>query len=698
MSVLSWLLAVLRRLLHSLNTLTQIGRRALLLLVSFIKRRGIDLPRMIAHFNPDKHTTGSTGSRQEMDTGTCGFQHSAEIVRPSVVPSDPKLLQPPTLDDNYIPPHYHFRSNSESGSEADDVESQDFNPPLMVNAPIVPPVSGALAPLPVPVPLLSEAHPRIFPGSPDTVRRYERYAIVPDEPTRYTIPPLTIALLPNAPPSGWTRCLHPEGAQYFFNEEKRVFTDANLFDNESFMFINSTMHTVHDFLRAYNVQLPPDVDLVLDEYLYTDQSKGCQYYFVNHKDRCVFWMDKAESSELFPVTEELNGITSASHIQHELEAQYWYHCELYPRSLEVTDEIVNVLRDILLHALGDLITSSTSTVAWTVDNLNHMINLTNGLATVENVGKNVDNKFDGSSCLVGRFMYHFVRARVYNFHGEPGARLNVDQSVYGTVRRRTLLITLLSPMLFYAPDFYLFNLYTIYPDGIIRHRDWPEFITRLHNEWRQFTLDAAVVLNANVAFLSIQSIDQGGFALPDRTPGQIASYVSLLTSIGAIIIGLLLLKNNRNRERMTAVDAARFIFSWTHPTLGLETLAVLSSLPYAMLVWSLVSFLAAVSFMCFENADVATRTLVGVSWTAVAALILWCIFSSWESGNWGWLRRLLCRGNTAEDEEQGDMVEESKSATSESRPRKRRWVWPSMSLRGRFYDSTRTAKNLNLNV
>jgi hypothetical protein len=77
---------------------------------------------------------------------------------------------------------------------------------------------------------------------------------------------------------------------------------------------------------------------------------------------------------------------------------------------------------------------------------------------------------------------------VYNFHGEPGARLNVDQSVYATVPKRTLLIKLLSPLLFYAPDFHFVGLQKLYTDGLVRHRGWAEFITRLNGEWKEFTL------------------------------------------------------------------------------------------------------------------------------------------------------------------------------------------------------------------
>ncbi|KAJ6588820.1 hypothetical protein B0H19DRAFT_220413 [Mycena capillaripes] len=566
--------------------------------------------------------------------------------------------------------------------------------------------SGVFGDIALPsVALLSEAHPRIFPGTPESVRRYDRKASAPDEPTQFTLPPLTISLLPNAPPPGWIACLHPEGAKYFFHEEKRVFTDANLFDPPTLVFITDHIRIVTDFLRAHGVQLEPDVDLVLDEYIYSDQSKGCQYYFVNHQDRCVFWMDTADSDMMFPIMTELNGVTSASHIRHELEAQYWNHCELFPRSFEVTHEIIDELRDIVLHAL-DLITSATSTVSWKVEDLNNMINLIDGFG--KNVDRgNINKKFSGASCLVGRLMQVFVRARVYNFHGEPSARLNVDQSVYTTVRKRTLLIKLLSPLLFYAPDFHLVGLQTIYTDGLIRHRGWSEFITRLNREWQEFTLYATVVLNANVAFLAIQSVDNNGFTNPNRSPTQISSYLSMLTSIGAIIIGLLLVKQNRDRDRVTAPDAAKFIFNRTHPTLGLETLAILYSLPYAMLIWSMVSFLAAFSFMCFLRSSLVTRTLVAVLWAAVAALILWCVFTAWDSGDWDWLRGLLScwrpAADGAEEEDQGDASaaaqDEAKSAAgseSGSKPRKRRWVWPSIAqaLRKGSYDSERTVTNV----
>ncbi|KAJ7067895.1 hypothetical protein C8F01DRAFT_1116136 [Mycena amicta] len=561
--------------------------------------------------------------------------------------------------------------------------------PAQSRAPSIYDAADAVEPVPT---LLNEAHPRIVTGTPETFNRYSRRIYVADKPTHFDIEPLTIGGKANNPSDDWQTCSHPEGAPYFFHSKNRVFTDVNLFDKSLLVFIDETMKTILDFLRVHNVQLDDNVDLVLDEYLFSDSSQGCQYYFVNHNSRCIFWMDYA-SSDLFSASHELMGISTASHIRHVLEEQYWYHCELFPLSLRVTHDIVDELRDIVLHSLGDLITSSTSTVSRKVEELDRMVKLIEGIT--KNVEKGNDQKLSGTSCIVGRLMHEFAHDRVFNFHGEPAARLGVYNSVYDTQRHRTPLIRMLSPLLFYAPDFHLDGLHTIYTDGLVRNRGWSEFVTRLTSEWQEFTLYATVVLNANVAFLSIQSVDTNGTATPHRSSTQISSYMSMLTSIGAIIIGLLLLKQNRNRDRGTAPDAALYMFNRTHPTLGLETLAVLYSLPYAMLIWSMVSFLAAFSFMCFEDADLKTRTLTAVLWVVVSALILWCAVNGWENGlvDWDWRWMLgIFRAKQEEDREEKsvqDADDEVTSVASHTKPSKRRW-WPPVTLRGRSMDSDKT--------
>ncbi|KAJ6452222.1 hypothetical protein C8R45DRAFT_1113096 [Mycena sanguinolenta] len=524
-----------------------------------------------------------------------------------------------------------------------------------------------------PSPCLSDAHLRIFPGTPETIGRYTRKATIPTDPTAFSIPPLTMFVRPNTPPDGWTACEHPEGALYFFHEEKRVFTDANIFSTETRVFINDNLRAMNDFIRVHSVHLEPGVDLVLDEYIYSDGSKGCQYYFVNHLGRCVFWMDNTES-DVFPVTFEVKCMASASHIRHELEAQYW--------AFEVTHEIVDELRDIVLHATGDVLTSQTTTISWKIDDLRDMITLIAG--SDKNVGINSEKRFSGYNCLVGRLMYLFALSRVYNFHGEPGARLNIDQSIHATVQKRTMLMRLLSPLLFYALHSQLLGLDSVITDGIVHFSGWEPFVKGLHSEWQESIINAAVVLNANVGFLSIQSVDQGGNLVPTCSPAQIASYVSILASIASMIIGLLLVSNHRNRDRDSAAAAATFVFNRTHPKFGLETLAVL-----------MLSFFIAFSSMCFQKTSLPTRTLVAAIWAIVAVLILWCVFYSWESF-WEWLHDVVsCLRSSPEEETQDEtnMTQQDEARSGvRSESKKWRWVvsWPIITIR-KMYDSKRSS-------
>ncbi|KAF7361078.1 hypothetical protein MSAN_01138800 [Mycena sanguinolenta] len=371
---------------------------------------------------------------------------------------------------------------------------------------------------------------------------------------------------------------------------QRVFTDADLFDPATVVFINDNIRTVNDFVRAHNVDLPPGVDLVLHESIFADEIKGCLYYFVNHLNRCVFWIDNV-GSELFLVTPDVRDMTSPSHCRHELEAQYWLHCAYYPRAFELTHEILYELRNIVLHAAGDVLAFSDTPVSWKLHELRDMFAFI--AHSDENVGKHTENQFEGYSCFVSRLMHSFA---CYRSHGEPVARLIEKQSVHGTVQNRTMFIRLLNPLLFNAPGANLFRLHAATTGQLVNCRAWEQLVQRLVSEWQESIINAAVILNANVAFLSIQSVDQGGNIVSARSPAQIASYVSILTSIASTALGLLLSNLYRNRDTKSTAPSPP---STNHTQLmrSLEVLAVLHSGPYAMLVWSILSFFVAFFFI-----------------------------------------------------------------------------------------------------
>jgi hypothetical protein len=148
-------------------------------------------------------------------------------------------------------------------------------------------------------------------------------------------------------------------------------------------------------------------------------------------------------------------------------------------------------------------------------------------------------------------------------------------------------------------------------DGIMHASVWLECMKKMSDEWQEFVFfvssslhactvikfnpqQATVMLNANVAFLAIQSVDVDG---PRRSPAQISSYLSVIANIGSIILGLLLMRQNRTKSKETADEAVsysclpiffsyllthkkrEFLVSRHHPLLGLEILAILYSLP-----------------------------------------------------------------------------------------------------------------------
>jgi len=210
-----------------------------------------------------------------------------------------------------------------------------------------------------------------------------------------------------------------------------------------------------------------------------------------------------------------------------------------------------------------------------------------------------------------------------NFYGQPEARLNRDQSVHGTrTNKRTWFIKTISLFLFSAPDVHLNTLQKIWVDSIMHKAVWEAAVKKMNDEWRECIIYASLLLIANVTFLGKQSID--------ANKSQIAGYCSISTSIGSIILGQFLVRQNETKNRDTAVDAQRFLGDRAHPLFGLELLAVMFSLPYALLMWSMVSFLVAFLLMCLVDSGIVARSVIGPLCGIIAVLIVLCIWSSWE--------------------------------------------------------------------
>jgi hypothetical protein len=75
------------------------------------------------------------------------------------------------------------------------------------------------------------------------------------------------------------------------------------------------------------------------------------------------------------------------------------------------------------------------------------------------------------------------------FHGQKNARINRHRTVYRKSKReRSLLITLLSPALFLAPDVYLGEIQTMWTDKVIIKTIWQSFMAKSIAEWQGLIL------------------------------------------------------------------------------------------------------------------------------------------------------------------------------------------------------------------
>jgi len=102
-----------------------------------------------------------------------------------------------------------------------------------------------------------------------------------------------------------------------------------------------------------------------------------------------------------------------------------------------------------------------------------------------------------------------------------------------------------------------------------------------------------------------------------------ASLSSTVFSIGSIAISLLHIRKHRTER--TAQEYCDFLEGQHHHLYGHRPLAMLWSLPYAFLMWSVLAFSAAIMLFCVTATGVITETLL----TLCGCMTFWIGLSIW---------------------------------------------------------------------
>ncbi|EIW78598.1 hypothetical protein CONPUDRAFT_145765 [Coniophora puteana RWD-64-598 SS2] len=300
----------------------------------------------------------------------------------------------------------------------------------------------------------------------------------------------------------------------------------------------------------------------------------------------------------------------------------------------VNNELLDGIKNIILYAkcnytsantAGHLISiSEVDTYLSVVANLQDMTTRGMHAVCVVEAILNSNNRLKSQ----GRIMHNITYNQFMNFYGQSNARLH-DEDVYwwisGWDYSPSLWMTFVSWLLFRAPKAYVTTLHDIYLDKIANRYTWNEFIVHLNMQLQDFNLLATVLLNANVGFLAIQSVDNGNNG--QRSFTQIASYWSLSASVGSILLGTFLVRFHQSEGHKDVAAVATFLKKIHSHKRGLEQLAIVYSLPYALLMWSLVFFSVAFITEAYQTGDRSDIISLGVIVTVTLYLVFYGTFS-----------------------------------------------------------------------
>ncbi|KAJ7505944.1 hypothetical protein B0H11DRAFT_1976753 [Mycena galericulata] len=454
-----------------------------------------------------------------------------------------------------------------------------------------------------------------IPIAPQDFNRYDRCRHIKRIATDYVLPPVS-RIIHREPLAEWILHEHPEGALYFRHKDQNVFTDIDLYDPAALVRLAFCKEQILRRPKADWLLRSGNVDLVLDILTYDKTRLKCAYYFADHAERVVFWIDDFSMRNLY-VWKRVPGITTATHVKVALEVEYWRHLEYFPSRFPVSRTVLKELKGLIVFGITDTMTSPTTIFPVPTEHLFQMLSVVDTLsADIESERQTEDNAaviiVKPWGAVIARFMRQFALGRFYNFNGETSARLDSTTSVYGHVSEVSSSFIFLSPLLFNSPRTHLDNIHTMYSDGILNCMGWKHFIQQLRSEWQDTILFGTLILNANVGFLAISS-----GTIPLKPPAQILSYISVFFGLGSVMTAMFLGRQYRQENRDAGFTQIAAPFFARRSIIGFQSLAMLYSLPYALMIWGMLTFLLAFFTLTIQSTTGAGRGLVVVVFSVV---------------------------------------------------------------------------------
>ncbi|KIJ11867.1 hypothetical protein PAXINDRAFT_15317 [Paxillus involutus ATCC 200175] len=521
--------------------------------------------------------------------------------------------------------------------------------------------------------------PSCKPSLPDQMKRYRRTISIPKNSPKTGLKPGKQSLdRPEVP--GWSSEVHPEGALFYWRkaESWMVLTDTDLTVNSNLTEVDYYVESILGEAKKFSL-LPSDPLVLVVELANEDSNRTtwaaaqeCLYYFVDHAEKLLFWVQEYPRTAIKKdLCRGVKCATENSHIKHAIEAQYWMYCERFSNMVPMRPEYLNDLRETLIHA--NTILSDTSVAPFAPDDLLKMLDVVSAIESsvarskLDPHSTNGFGSYPHSISAIGitnllyccgtltktypaRMMKLFTHSKFLNFHGQPGARLNADQSIYNKPLASEEGFTspvfyTLNILLLAAPRKYMQTLRGLYVDRFVNGSRWKGFISGLKDEWNGYTVfvripgfldciverhfnlgysQSTVMLAVDISFLAVPGVINGSFQI-SQTPTAITVYISTILSLGTLIVSVLLADQIRMRGIESVKEGTTYMARMTNTVLGIEAMAVMYSLPYALLVWSMLAFGVALSTMMFSSLHKIALVVVAIFFAVVVVLASWPI-------------------------------------------------------------------------
>ncbi|KAI0315004.1 hypothetical protein OF83DRAFT_1174249 [Amylostereum chailletii] len=438
---------------------------------------------------------------------------------------------------------------------------------------------------------------QLHPVSPAHNRRYEGTGRVSVAPALIEATMYSSSKSPLPPYLGrdWQCCIHPEGKPYFYRQAQfTVVTEAPIYNPAVASCLNGWLAFIEEAISDLHFVVSVTAELWLE----IDKNTGhCNYYFVDHATRAIFWLENIETEVL-----DLPGSVSHSHLKYALEENYWNHVETYPMHLEgLPTGALDELIIIFMHARADQMTSTSSTFPYTKEEC---------VAFLDLLSHSRDEVSDGRVITyVARLWTVVSNFRFITHYGEEHCRLSRNQSIIESPEpKKSIALNLTSTVLFNLPKAHQERLEDLFVDDLVYRANWQAFISNLTAEWKLCMQWTFALLMCNALTTS-------------HVPSIGLTQSSMALCIAGLIFSTVLSHQHQHLERIDTGEAASYLSDRRTAT-GFRPLAIVYSLPKALFVWALVLFAIQAACMAFCSMPFPCFVL-SVSVVAAASVAVW---------------------------------------------------------------------------